>query len=245
MVTGFHGRGVILFFLCSLCIPGARAMSGDRDYYLGFEAGGLSGDFGTSVDSDLYSFQVVGGLLSSNYDVSVSMPYLIQKDDPGYRVEGLGDVSVLIGHTLLPKQADGISVDGSLMLKLPTADESKGLGTGEFDFGLILDINHQWSSFSGSLRAGFVNIGDTAVNSYNNSSLYGTSFFWMDGHFGNYLSLEGRTATIDHVANPLELQIGTFYALNANYMLTANALIGLSNSSPDFGVNAGLRYWFD
>jgi|GEM_PF-5614728 len=245
MTFEFHGSGVFLAVLCFLCIPGAQAKPGDSDYYMGFEAGGLSGDFGTLVDSDLYSFQVVGGLLASNYDVSVSVPYLIQKDDPGYTVEGLGDIALLVGHTLLPKQADGISVDGSVMLKLPTADESKGLGTGEFDIGLILDINHQWPSFSASLRAGFINTGDTAVDSYNNSFLYGVSFFRMDGRFGNYLSLEGRTATIDHVANPLELQIGTFYALNLNYMLTANALIGLSNSSPDLGMSAGFRYWFD
>jgi len=233
---------VVVYFICVSCVSAAP---GDGDYYVGFDVGSLTGSYDTALDSDLYSFQLVGGYLASSYDMSISVPYLVQHDGAGYTNTGLGDVLFQIGHSLRSRQADGFSVDGSLMVKLPTADESKGLGTGQLDVGLVMDIGHQWPPFSGSLRAGFINTGDTAVENYNDSFLYGISFFRLAGRFGNYLSVDGRTAALDNVADPLELQIGTFYAVNADYVLNANAVFGLAASSPDYGLSIGLRYWLD
>ena len=167
-----HGCRYIPVVLYFSCISIVSAAPGDGDYYVGFDAGYLTGSYNTALDSDRYSFQFIGGYLASTYDLSVSVPYLVQHDEAGYTNTGIGDVLVQIGHTLRSGQPDGFSLDDSVMVKLPTADESKGLGTGQLDVGLFMDIGHQWPSFSGSLRAGYINTGDSAVENYNNSFLY-------------------------------------------------------------------------
>jgi len=221
------------------------AQSSDSDYYVGFDIGDQTGDFGSTIDSDLYSFQFVGGVISSYYDASISIPYLSLENDASFKEEGFGDVLFQIGRSLLSEQPNGISMNGSLLVKLPTADENKGLGTGELDIGVLIDINKHWPTFTGNIHAGYINTGDTAAIRYDNSFLYGVSFFKMINRFGNYVSLEGRSATIENTKDPLEIQLGTFYAVNLQDMLTGNIMIGLTDGSPDFGINIGLRHWFN
>lgn len=47
----------------------------------------------------------------------------------------LGDVVLRAGAVLLAATSAGSSVNGSAAMKLPTADEAKGLGTGQTDYG--------------------------------------------------------------------------------------------------------------
>jgi hypothetical protein len=47
--------------------------------------------------------------------------------------DGLGDILLKGEYVLLAEQAALPEITGSLKIKFPTADEDKGLGTGEFD----------------------------------------------------------------------------------------------------------------
>jgi hypothetical protein len=53
---------------------------------------------------------------------------------------GLGDISVTLGYALLEENLETPLVRPTFYLKFPTADEDKGLGSGEFDFGFGLSL---------------------------------------------------------------------------------------------------------
>ena len=89
MTPGLYRRWLIIAIAGSICIPHAAAAA---EYYIGFDVGSLAGDFGSTVDSKLYSFTLAGGLIAPVYDVSVSIPYMLQNNDPGFDNEGVGDV---------------------------------------------------------------------------------------------------------------------------------------------------------
>ena len=52
---------------------------------------------------------------------------------------GMGDILTSASYTLIPYQIEKLSIDLTAKIKLPTADESRGLGTGEIDYYLQAD----------------------------------------------------------------------------------------------------------
>lgn len=233
-------RYMLLGMMCIMSIY-SPAKSSDR--YIGLDAGYLAGDFDSAVDSQLYSVQLTGGIIGTDYDLSMAVPMLRLEEDNGFSESGIGDILISYGHDLIERRSNGISLDGSLMVKLPTADEAAGLGTGEIDYGAIFNLDKKWPIVSGNLHIGYIRAGDASDINYNDTLLYGATAYKVFNRTGTYLSIEGRTATIDNSDDPLEVHIGGFYALSFRNMLVVNSIVGLNDSGPDFGFTIGVRHW--
>jgi len=157
---------------------------------------------------------------------------------------GLGDVVVRGRHVLVAENQKGISLDGSLAIKLPTASEKKGVGSGETDIGAYLTLSQRTSFFKASIFAGYIAIGDSDEINYDDIVTYGVSASRNFGWTGAYVSLEGRTAATDQSDDPLEVHLGAFHLLDIEHTLTADIFLGLSDGSPDEGISLGIVRWF-
>ncbi len=236
----------VLFILFFIFLPyGASAQEGRG--YLDISGGYKTGDFGTPTSSNLYYLAPTLGYVALRYDFSVTTPYLSLTNETGgvsATESGIGDVILRGGAVLLPEGSGGLSVNGSLALKLPTADETKGLGTGETDYGAFLALHQRFDQFKLSLMGGYIKVGDPPQTTYNDISLYGVGISRVFGKTNLSASFEGRRATVPGAKNPQEINLGFFHVLNADYAIKGGTFFGLNDGGPDFGLNAGIVRWF-
>jgi hypothetical protein len=84
--------------------------------------------------------------------------------------EGLGDVLLKVSHRILEEQALLPEIEPYLKIKFPTADVDRGLGTGEFDETLRVDVRKRLiASLYGYLTLAYTFIGDPPGSDFRNS----------------------------------------------------------------------------
>jgi hypothetical protein len=234
-------RGAV-FAALFLFLAAGSASAADGRGYLDLSGGYKSGDFGTPVTTNLLYSIATLGYASPEYDFSVSAPWLRLSD--GSTETGPGDVILRGQHLLVPEGSSGLSLDGSVAIKLPTADETKGLGTGEADYGGFLGLHQRFGSYKLSLLGGYILTGDPPGIDYRNIVLYGIGLAKTFVATQVMISFEGRQAVVSGMKNPQEIHAGVFHILNADYAVKASGFVGLNNGGPDSGVEAGIIRWF-
>ncbi len=238
---------VHIVFLTLILLPIAANAENGRAY-LDVSGGYKTGDFGTPVRSDLYYFSAGLGYVTTLYDVNVTVPYLFLSDTSGGTTNnesGIGDIILRGSRVLLPESKSGISLDGSLAVKLPIADKNKGLGTGEPDYGGFLGIHKRFDKTKLSLLAGYIIVGEPSNVTYNDIYLYGIGLSQIISNATElYVSFEGRRAMIPGTKNPQEVNFGFFHILNRYYSIKGSTFAGLNKGGPDFGLNLGVVRWF-
>ena len=153
-------------------------------------------------------------------------------------VSGLGDVLLSGGYQLLDGADDSLWLNLGGIVKLGTADEEKGLGSGENDYTLQLEAAR-------GMVYGFVGytlIGDTALVDYNDVASMGVALD-IPLAKGNSLGLEYFTeqASLDGMDDVSEATVSLSGAMGKglNYRLFFTA--GLSDSSADSTVGLNIR----
>ena len=261
IVTDKHSRKSVLLssaavftylFLSSLFIPPAQSHADSKNTYLEISGGFGTGDFGGPTRTNLYYLASAIGYVTQSYDLSITIPYLfLSSDNDGSGQDGMmntkngiGDIILRGGGSLLKEDIAGFSIDGALSAKLPTADEKDGLGTGEADYGVFLDIGKQISNFKISLLPGYIYTGDSATQKYEDINLYGIGASAIFGHTYYYLSYEWRTSMFSEAEDPQFISGGFFHAFNSTYSIKGDAAFGLNDGAPDLGLKIGLVTWF-
>jgi len=207
--------------------------------YFAADVGARRGDFGSTMTTTVSSLTLSAGWFADDYDVSVAVPLLRMSDDLGAEETGVGDVIVRAGLSNLYRNADGLTLGASVSIKLPTADETKNLGSGETDIGGFVNLRKQWSSFATTLGAGYIVVGDPAGTDYNDVTLVSLGASKRLARGGVFASLDSRSAVIAGTDDPRELGVGGYYVIDAHNALSCSAFAGLSDGSADYGVNLG------
>lgn len=151
---------------------------------------------------------------------------------------GLGDLRLAATYAFDTGTPLGIDLTGNL--KLATADEDKGLGTGQNDYGLAVDL---YRDFDGTLLfggVGYTMLGDSAFIQLDDvlNANFGASWNVGGGSLG--AMYDWRQAASDSADDRSELT--GFYSVKSGeadkFQLYATK--GLSDGSPDWG--AGVSY---
>ncbi|MEX0902679.1 MAG: hypothetical protein WDZ76_08140 [Pseudohongiellaceae bacterium] len=116
-----------------------------------------TGDYGEPIDTSILFFPVSYAYQAEKWGVQVSS-YHLEMDGLGNVLvnvggvtraqgpvqevseRGLGDTTARFTYRLDPWSATAPFIDVSVEVKLPTAEEAKGLGTGETDYAAQVDI---------------------------------------------------------------------------------------------------------
>lgn len=211
--------------------------------YIDVSIGYSKADFGASNESELFQLQVSYGQVGERYDFSVMVPYLFLRDSFGDE-SGLGDIMLRAGMIVIGDQLAANKLHAAIAVKLPTADETKGLGTGETDTGGFLTYTHYFNGTHFSLMGGYIVTGDSAFQTYNDIAVYGVSLARLMTPWYVYVSVDGRERIFADGEDPLELSAGFFYQIKQQQFLKVEGFTGLSDGSPDYGLTVGIVHGF-
>ena len=154
---------------------------------------------------------------------------------------GLGDVigSVTFFDVINSRRL-GLAMDITGKVKIGTADEDKGLGTGENDYTVQADFYKFVDKFTWLGSAGYKFRGDPTGVDLNNvliASLGGTYKFTPDVNAGVFFDY--RESAISGSDSIQELSGFVSRRLSEDWRIQVYALTGFTDSSPDWG--AGLQ----
>ena len=159
---------------------------------------------------------------------------------------GLGDVLLKVSYVLPEGKTFIPEIEPYVKIKFPTADKDKGLGTGEYDETIGIDLSKQ---LIGPLY-GYVTVAYTFIGSPPGAD-FSNSFGWSVGaayalipSLSFFAFLDGSTAIAPGQADPLELRVGAEYRLIKELKFTGAVTRGLSNGSADWGLSAALTLRF-
>ena len=165
---------------------------------------------------------------------------------------GINDAVVGTKYVFLKESVQRPGIAGSFELKLPTGDESRGLGSGEFDYDLRLRAQKTWSWFTGIGNVGYTFVTDPEFGGVTTS----TENVWLLT-FGQEYQVGRQTKLLSELYfvsreepsghNRFAANVGFKHKLRNN--LTVHAAIGKSvresnRGGPDLRVYVGFKYEF-
>ena len=159
---------------------------------------------------------------------------------------GMGDLVLRGRYYVLDDRGLIPTVALTARLKIPTADRDRGLGTGEFDEGLGIEISKmltaQWIGF---VDLGYTFIGDPGGIDLRNQWSYdlGAGYYVTKSLLAS-VYYEEWTAVIVDFPNPRDLLFAVNYTATSAFRVNGSIARGLSNGAPDWAFTAGVNIRF-
>jgi hypothetical protein len=244
---------------CLIMLQSATSAAQDNDPIITLSLGTefTSGTYGGDVDIEDTYIPLATNVDFGNIAFRLTVPYLsvIAPEGtiigPGGEIlpgsgeltteSGLGDVIASVTFfDVVYSQRLGLAMDLTGKVKFGTADEDKGLGTGENDYTAQADFYKFADRFTWLGSAGYVFRGDPPGFDLDNTlkaSLGGTYRFTPDVVAG--LFFDYRESAISGNNSIQELSGFVSRRLGEDWRIQVYALTGFTDSSPDWG--AGLR----
>ncbi len=148
---------------------------------------------------------------------------------------GIGDVSAAVGYSFLPIAADGLIIEVNGRVKFPTADEKKGLGTGESDYSAQVYLSKPFGALTPFVTAGYTITGDSDRIDYNNVfySSIGAAYSLTDA-VSVKASYDYRQKATDDADDAEEASIFLSWRMNDTWSATFSGSTGFTDASPDW-----------
>jgi hypothetical protein len=99
--------------------------------------------------------------ITERQEITFEVPYLSRKGEHGFGESVIGTKYLFLRET---ESRPGIA--GSFELKVPTGDEARGLGNGEFAYDLRLRTQKTWEWFTGIINIGYTFNPDASLNGF-------------------------------------------------------------------------------
>ena len=189
------------------------------------------------------SMTLTYGLLE-RMDMGIGSGYLFVHPPEGKKENGFADTEMKVKYRLMDEKdwLPSFAVTGKL--KMPTASESKGLGSGETDFGINViftkNLSKRWVFH---INGGYTFIGKHRVNNEFNYSVAGQFIIsdkWaLVAEILGVNNFNGRKGD-----DPLSGLLGTYYLITDNIVWDAGVEMGMSKTAPDFRLTTGLTLLF-
>lgn len=250
---------VPFFFIISLLspvliLPGVLAAQEAPDTTHKFTVGSYfsSGDYGAEEDTYIRYFPFSYEFARFPWVLSVTAPYMGLKGPGDVFLEtgnigrgrggentlideqGLGDVFLSASYQFDPIFNDWIFVDFSLQAKLPTADETRDLGTGEPDFGAQLDFYTTLARNTYFATIGYRQRGKTPLYDLKNTPYASLGMMRQYGehiYLGLLYDYRGKASSNSFESH--ELMPFISYNLSERWNMMLYSIAGFTNSSAD------------
>ena len=154
---------------------------------------------------------------------------------------GLGDIILSGSYTWFLEDLPSLELTGKI--KIPTADENKGLGTGEADYTIQLDVFQSIDRLSPFATLGYRFTGDPSGIDLNDvffASLgigFKANNEWSGGVIGDY-----RQATTDFAEDSWEFVSYITWKAPLDFSVNLYGVVGFSTGSPDMGIGLQIAY---
>jgi hypothetical protein len=220
----------------------------------------FSGDYGTGIDTKITYLPLILVVSSPRQEFRVTVPYLsIDTSQPVLYLNGevigpipggttsqsgLGDIVAQEEVFFLQGTARRPWLSGIVRVKFPTADEKKGLGSGEYDYGAGLGIiqpaGRAWNIL-GTFQ--YVVRGDPPNVDFRNTPWLTIGAQWRQSAQSSWnLYYDRRRSVFAGNADLADLSAGYDRVLSHRVTFRSLVYAGLSTTSEDFGFGAGFSY---
>jgi Putative MetA-pathway of phenol degradation len=218
-----------------------------------------TGDYGDTQDTEIVAVPVSLKYNTGAFYLRASLPYVHVKG-PGSVIpgdggavpgatsgalrtsDGIGDLTLGAGYAIDIDERTWVDISGRL--KLPTANEAKGLGTGTTDVTAETALNRQFGAVSLSARGGRRFNGTTAALPLRDVWLAGAGAYYQTGDLTLGLDYDWRQASLAGASERSELTGSATYKFSSRMRLQGYGYTGFSKGSPDIGAGLQLLYRF-
>jgi hypothetical protein len=215
------------------------------------------GDYGQAQDTEILYVPVSGKVEYDQWTVKITVPHVTIKG-PGSVVgdeflgtgggavtteSGLGDIIAAATYTVdLPYES---YLDLTTKVKLPTADENKGLGTGEIDYTLQADYTKMFNKISVFSTLGYKFVGSNSLLNLHDVWILGVGTnFQYSKKLGTGLMYDWREAASATGKDPSEATAYVNYKITKTVNAQMYLVKGFSDGSADQGGGLLLGYKF-
>lgn len=225
-----------------------------------------TGDYGAAADTEITSLAVTGQYETGPWRLKLTVP-ILEVTGPATVIPGIGNVGSgnsprRRGTTTRQGSATGLgdvvgtatyafvarsdfALDGTARIKLPSADDGEGLGTGETDIGLQVDAYVTRDRLTPFIGIGYTFFGDPGFVQLDDALNYSVgAIYRIDRRDSAGLSLDGRERVSPGSAEQRELLGFWTRRFAGPWRAQLYALLGLADGSPDFGMGATATYAF-
>ncbi len=249
-----------VFILAAAAHSAAMAADGALTLNAGLDHS--SGEYGKTETTDVSSVYLGAKYDLGRWTFRTMLPYLrisgpasvvgigpdvivLPGEAEGRRdVSGLGDVSASAAYKLIEEPTAPLLLDVVARVKLATADEAKGLGTGKNDYSLQLDMLKP-ALVSPFATLGYRWYGDPSGIELRNAWFGSVGFAWRDAWDTTLgAAYDFREPTVEGGARTSELMVFIARPLAPEWKLQMYFIRGFSDASPDAGVGAILGYTY-
>lgn len=158
---------------------------------------------------------------------------------------GIGDLLLKISYVVLDEREFIPEITPYFKIKFPTADRDRGLGTGEFDETIGVDLSKRlFDRLYAFLTLSYTFVGDPPGTDFRDSFGWSVGPAYSIGPLSLFAFLEGSTAISPGQDDPLELRVGAEYRLTRALKFTGAVTRGLSDGSADWALAGGLTLRF-
>jgi hypothetical protein len=246
------GCGIATF----VCHGAARAQDNPTTMQVGLGYDFSSGKYGGSERTTIHYVPVTTKLEHGSWTLHAAFPYLridggegvIEGPDGPVLVgegvtDGIGDIVFRAAYTVYPWTAWMPWIDLIGRIKLPSADEDDGLGTGEFDYTVETELTQTFAAFTPFASVGYRFQGDPSGVDLRNvwlasvGAMYEITEAWAAGLFLDYR--ESTTAFSDE---QLELVPFVGVEIGDHWKASLYAVAGLTDGSADGGFGLHVSY---
>jgi hypothetical protein len=239
----------------ALCLAAAAAAAQEGVLTLGAGLHYSEGNYGTPDETRITSFAATARYDKEPWIFRLTVPYLHvsggQQVIPGIgavggsrgsgSASGIGDIVAGATRTVHYDRAAQLGIDLTGKIKLGTADESKGLGTGENDFSFQGDLYKTIDRATLFATLGYTIFGDPPGLRLDDGFYFSLGASWkLQPRDSVGVSLDGRQAVAPGSAEQRELVGFWTRALDAAWKLQTYFLVGLADGSPDWGAGISL-----
>ncbi|HYC70842.1 MAG TPA: hypothetical protein VEB66_06525 [Opitutaceae bacterium] len=215
------------------------------------------GDYGFAEDTEVFSVPFNATYETGRWLLRATVPWLTIRGPaaviggttggPGRpdasESSGLGDTYLSVTRRFAAES--GWETDVSGRVKLPTADDDRGLGTGEVDSYAQADVRRTFGAVTPFVSAGYRILGDnTRYQLQDGVYASGGAYYRTSDTTVVGASLDWRERLEPGAEHATEVTAFVSRDIGGRWQLVAYGLKGFTNASPDVGVGAHLSYKF-
>jgi len=162
-------------------------------------------------------------------------------DTVEYDQVALGDPMLHADLEVLKERKAMPSVYVTADLKAPLADLDRGFGTGEWDYGAGLSLVKGFGRSLLLIDVTYWVLGDLPDLELHDPVAYSfaVGHTLAAGKYSVLVSFSGYSRILDEVDPPVQVGIGANYSLDSGTILSGNAALGLTESTPEVSVSLG------
>ena len=220
-----------------------------------------TGDYGTGDDTTVTQLSQAFKYQGPAGEIGMMVPYLfrnggavtvgesrrLRSGQPlPNEADGLGDIQVMGKYFWLEEAERQPGIDLAARVKIPTADEDEGLGTGRFDVGFGPQLHKRFGPLITFADAELVlrdKPSGSSIESVRLDYSLGVGYPFTE-QFTGYVSLDGGTKANSGAEVPLEIVLSGVFKATDTIGVNGFILAGLTDGSPDFGAGTGITVKF-